>query len=110
MPIYEYECTECGEFDAFQSLALFRSPAACPECAVLSPRIIGSAPALSALSQAVHRAHAMNERSAQAPRSTQSGHGMSCGCCSGKARPGKTRKTADGGKTFAGARPWMISH
>jgi hypothetical protein len=35
---------------------------------------------------------------------------MNCGCCSGGKSAGKTRNTADGGKTFAGSRPWMISH
>jgi len=110
MPVYEYACAECGAFDHFAPLSAFRAPAPCPDCGVDAPRIIGSAPAVSALSQAIHRAHALNEKSAEAPRSTRSGHGMNCGCCGTKARSGKTRHTPDGGKTFQGARPWMISH
>ena len=110
MPVYEYGCTACGPFEKYAALSDFRAPAACPDCGADAARMIGTAPALSALSQAIHRAHALNERSAEAPRSTRSGHGMNCGCCGTQARRGKTRHTADGGKTFVGARPWMISH
>lgn len=110
MPVYEYCCEACGPFDALKPLSEFRSPVACPNCGQSAPRMIGSAPSLSTLSHAMRRAHAMNERSADTPRSTRSGHGMNCGCCSTSSRPGKTRRTADGGKTFLGARPWMISH
>ena len=35
---------------------------------------------------------------------------MNCGCCSGGRKSGKTRVAADGAKSFAGSRPWMISH
>src|SRR3546814_2158506 len=108
MPVYEYRCDACGQFEARRPLAEFRAPAACPDCGEFAARFIGSAPALSSLSQAVRRAHAMNETSADAPRSTRAGHGMNCGCCGNRARAGKTRHTADGGKTFQGARPWVI--
>ncbi|CAB3639100.1 FmdB family zinc ribbon protein [Achromobacter pestifer] len=110
MPMYDYACGECGEFAALRPLAQWRDPAACPQCGEASGRIIGGAPAISALSSAVNRARAVNERSANEPRSSRSGHGMNCGCCTGGRTSGKTRTTADGAKSFAGARPWMISH
>ena len=110
MPTYDYSCRSCGEFSALRPLAQWRDPAPCPECGQSSPRVLGGAPALGALSSAVNRARAMNERSASEPRSTRGGHGMDCGCCGGGKRPGKTRVAADGGKTFADSRPWMISH
>ncbi|WP_233235339.1 zinc ribbon domain-containing protein [Bordetella sp. LUAb4] len=110
MPLYDYSCPVCGEFAVMRPLAAWRDAAACPECGGEAPRIIGGAPALGALSSAVNRAHAMNERNANEPRSSRGGHGMNCGCCGGGKLPGKTRKTADGGKTFANSRPWMISH
>ena len=110
MPTYDYRCERCGEFSALRPLARRDAPAACPGCGAPAPRVLGGAPALGALSSAIHRARTLNERSAHEPRSTRSGHGMSCACCSGGTRPGKTRVTADGGKAFAGARPWMISH
>lgn len=110
MPVYDYFCAGCGPFEVFRPMSEFKSPAACPDCGQPAARMIGSAPALSLMSQAVRRAHALNEKSADAPRSTRSGHGMSCACCSAKAKPGKTRHTADGWKTFQKGRPWMISH
>ncbi|MGY6270320.1 zinc ribbon domain-containing protein [Achromobacter denitrificans] len=110
MPMYDYACGRCGEFAALAPLARWRDPAACPRCAEPSDRIVGGAPAISTLSSAVNRARAVNERSANEPRSSRSGHGMNCGCCSGAARTGQTRTAPDGAKSFAGARPWMISH
>lgn len=110
MPMYDYSCGACGEFSAMRPLAQFRDAAACPACGTLSQKIIAGAPALGALGSAVNRAMAMNEKNANEPRSSRGGHGMNCGCCSGQKLPGKTQRTADGGKTFANSRPWMISH
>jgi putative FmdB family regulatory protein len=110
MPMYDYSCGACGDFSALRPLAQWRDAAPCPQCGATSGRIIGGAPAISALSSAVNRARAVNERSANEPRSSRSGHGMNCGCCGGGRASGKTRTSADGAKSFAGARPWMISH
>ncbi|HEY0294073.1 MAG TPA: zinc ribbon domain-containing protein [Bordetella sp.] len=111
MPTYDYSCARCGAFSALRPLAQRHDAASCPQCGAAAPRVLGAAPALGALSSAMNRARAMNERNANEPRSARAGHGMHCGCCGGgKKLPGKTRATADGGKTFAGSRPWMISH
>lgn len=110
MPLYDYSCGQCGDFAAMRPLAQWRDPSPCPRCGAASGRIVAGAPAVGALSSAVNRAHAMNERNANEPRSTRGGHGMNCGCCGGGRSAGKTRQTADGGKTFANTRPWMISH
>ena len=109
MPIYDYACGGCGEFSALRPLAQWRDPADCPQCGASSERIVGGAPAISALSSAVNRARAANERSANEPRSSRAGHGMNCGCCSGGRKSGKTRwrRTAP---NLSPARPWMISH
>ena len=108
MPMYDYACGRCGEFAALVPLARWREPAACPQCGAPSGRIVGGAPAISALSSAVNRARAANERSAHEPRSSRSGHGMDCGCCGG-GKAGKTRTMPDGATSFAGARPCIIS-
>ncbi|MDH0093056.1 zinc ribbon domain-containing protein [Achromobacter mucicolens] len=110
MPMYDYACADCGEFAVLRPLAQWRDPAPCPRCGALSGRIVAGAPAVSALSSATNRAHAANERSANEPRSTRAGHGMNCGCCSSGRSRGRTRTSGDGAKSFAGARPWMISH
>ncbi|ARP93891.1 FmdB family zinc ribbon protein [Bordetella genomosp. 13] len=110
MPTYDYCCEQCGEFSALRPLARRNEPAACPACGAQSGRTLGAAPALGVIGGAMRRALAANERSAHEPRSTRAGHGMNCGCCSGGKRAGRTRIAADGSKTFAGARPWMIGH
>ena len=110
MPLYDYRCPACGDFATMRALAQWRDPAPCPSCGDACARVVAGAPALGALNAAINRAHARNERSASEPRSSRAGHGMNCGCCSTGRTAGKTRHTADGGKTFAGSRPWMISH
>ena len=55
MPIYDYACGGCGEFSALRPLAQWRDPADCPQCGASSERIVGGAPAISALSSAVNR-------------------------------------------------------
>jgi len=58
------------------------------------------------------KAHATNERSANAPKTVgeyKASHGPGCGCCSTK--PSRlVKQTRSGAKSFPTARPWMISH
>jgi putative FmdB family regulatory protein len=110
MPLYEYACGECGVFDALRPLSRFQEAADCPHCGEKAGRVIATAPALSALSHAMRTAHNVNERSANVPKRSGGAHGLSCACCTGSTKSGKNRVSTDGGKSFAGARPWMISH
>jgi putative FmdB family regulatory protein len=113
MPIYEYQCSECGSFTAVRPMSQYRDPHPCPACGAGSPRVTLSAPALSGLPVASRQAHAINERSAHAPRSSsaeeKARHGPGCGCCGG-GRQGRVAKSNDGSKGFPDKRPWMISH
>ncbi|HYS67926.1 MAG TPA: zinc ribbon domain-containing protein [Paraburkholderia sp.] len=43
MPIYDYECTQCGTFDQMRSVAA-RHTASCPRCGAPAPRIQGGLP------------------------------------------------------------------
>jgi len=104
MPVYQYECSECGSFTMLRPMAECFLPGCCPGCGSDAQREI-SAPHLGNLSSDANRAHAVNERSAHAPR--RSGghvHSASCSCGSGK------KTAASAAKSFPGARPWMISH
>jgi putative FmdB family regulatory protein len=113
MPIYEYECTECGGFSANRPMALYQEPADCPGCGEASPRVLLSAPAFAGRDRAGRIARDINERSAHAPK--ESGktephkHSASCGCGSGIGKSA-TVKAPDGSKAFPSKRPWMISH
>jgi putative FmdB family regulatory protein len=45
MPLYEFRCQDCGEFDLWRAMAESSQPATCPNCNLLAKRIF-SPPAL----------------------------------------------------------------
>jgi putative FmdB family regulatory protein len=114
MPMYDYECTACGDFTTLRPMSEYRDPQPCPVCGEPSARAMRTAPAFSSVSSATRNAHATNERSADKPiLLSDSGrkHGPGCGCCGGSGKRGRTvAKGKDGSKAFPTARPWMISH
>ncbi len=103
MPVYMYECGECGAFEGVRPVSEYDRPAPCPGCGEAAPRAL-TVPSYAAMDGTRRIAAATNERSAHAPASSRS-HPSGCACCR---TPGPRR--ADGMKSFAGARPWMISH
>ncbi|MGN8199099.1 FmdB family zinc ribbon protein [Salinisphaera sp. RV14] len=110
MPIYEFDCPDCGGFSAMRPMAESQAPGDCPHCGSASRRVILSAPAVSRVSKATRVAHETNARSAHSPHTSATyggGHPAGCGCCSPAPRPaGSTPPT----RTRTGHRPWMISH
>lgn len=109
MPVYEYQCDECGVFEEMRPMSRFMDPCPCPECGVEARRVMITVPRLSAVSGRVRHAHETNERSADSPK--RSNHGPGCGCCGGGTKkPSKTLHHANGAKSFPTKRPWMISH
>jgi putative FmdB family regulatory protein len=101
MPVYEYLCNDCGPFTDMRPMAECDAPQDCPRCESESPRAILTAPNFFCMSSDKRKAHATNERSANAPKG--------CGCCSTK--PSRlVKQTRSGAKSFPTARPWMISH
>jgi putative FmdB family regulatory protein len=112
MPVYDYVCNDCGPFTDMRPMAECDAPGDCPKCASSSPRAILRAPNFFCMSSDKRKAHATNERSANAPKTVgeyKASHGPGCGCCSGK--PSRlVKKTKGGAKSFPTARPWMISH
>jgi putative FmdB family regulatory protein len=115
MPTYDYDCADCGGFDALRSVAMRNHPAACPGCGAESPRVLVSAPRLACTSPEQRRMHETNERAQHAPRSSRDGyprmrHPAGCGCCSPAGKRGGTVTAPSGAKAFPSKRPWMISH
>ena len=114
MPLYEYECGECGVFTAFKKLSEYRETALCDECGCVGMRII-SMPQLAILSKGQRTAHERNEKSAHEPGVRRR---SSCGCTgshtcktgnseSSQDKPASTKYQMQTKKT---ARPWMLGH
>lgn len=114
MPLYDYVCADCGPFDAMAPMALSAAPEPCPGCGAPAPRAFLSAPALSGLSSGRRQAFETNEQARERPLSVgeyaakRSRHRSGCACCTTK--PLAKAKSPPAAKSFAGKRPWMISH
>ena len=117
MPTYDYECPDCGGFDAFRSLARRNHPPDPPPSAARPPRVLVAAPRLSPTAPAPRRAIEANEPPAHEPRSSRDlvggygrlRHPAGWGCCSTGIRSATVRSPS-GAKAFPTKRPWMISH
>lgn len=108
MPVYDYQCPDCGVFTAIRAMSAFRDPCACPDCGVEAARVFLIMPAVAGMDAARRTAIATNERASHEPKRS---HAAGCSCCSGGANMrSKTATSASGGKSFPKARPWMISH
>ena len=112
MPVYEYLCDDCGPFTDMRPMSECDAPQDCPKCESESPRVILTAPNFFCMPSDKRKAHATNERSANAPKTLgeyKAQHSPGCGCCATK--PSRlVKKTRSGAKSFPTARPWMISH
>lgn len=110
MPVYDYDCPQCGPFEALVPMSRCADPCACPACASSAPRVLLTAPGIATMDSTRRTAHGVNERASDTPR--RSSHGPSCSCCSGnKGKIGSgTLRRPDGSKSFPRKRPWMISH
>ncbi|HCW91592.1 MAG TPA: formamidase [Marinobacter sp.] len=118
MPLYDYKCREHGLFQELGAVDEAANPAPCPDCQVLSPRVIVLPPQLAALDPAKRQAHERNEKARHEPivstaerRAGDAQHRQACGCQK-KMPKGKHMLfyTSDGKKMFPSMRPWMISH
>ncbi|MBS7545827.1 FmdB family zinc ribbon protein [Ancylobacter oerskovii] len=122
MPVYEYLCDDCGDFTALRPMSEYQSPQPCPDCGVMAPRVLLTAPHFTSMSRASLSAHAGNEQARHAPMSVdgyrekqeRAKHAAGCSCCSGgmksRSKKNRTATSANGAKSFPSARPWMISH
>lgn len=115
MPVYDYQCADCGSFQEFRSMEERNAIACCPICEQQASRLI-LAPNLALMSASRRHAFATNERSRHEPK-IRSAHscGTGCGCGSSSAtkiRPNRTKETKLGKlqSQKASARPWMLGH
>jgi putative FmdB family regulatory protein len=68
MPVYDYVCNDCGPFTDMRPMAECDAPQDCPKCESASPRAILRAPNFFCMPAERRKAHATNERSANAPK------------------------------------------
>ncbi|MBI1175709.1 MAG: zinc ribbon domain-containing protein [Sideroxydans sp.] len=109
MPIYDYQCADCGKFEAMRRIENRDAPAVCPHCGMRAERVLVAAPNLPIMASNVRHAMATNERARHEPKSSSSSrHPRGCGCCKASARANASTPPAP--KSFANKRPWMISH
>lgn len=116
MPMYDYQCVNCGSFTGWTSMSQATMPIPCPACSVPSQRVI-SAPHLMRMNANVRKAMSRNERAAHEPVMVR----RVCGCsgphsCRTKASTGVSSTPANKAasplqmQTTASARPWMLGH
>ena len=93
MPLYEYRCNPCGEFEfeAWRSMAEYNAPLNCPQCDNIATKIF-SAPNINLNSGSFS---AINRSQSREPRLVQRE----------QREPAKPRYQAS-----TGNRPWMVSH
>ncbi len=111
MPVYDFNCPECGDFRALLTIDERNDPTPCPECSRVGQRLI-LAPNLALMNPIKRKATAINEKSRHEPRISNA-HSCGSGCgCGTKIRPARVRDTKLGqlqGQK-ATARPWMLGH
>ena len=88
MPLYEYRCDTCGEFEAWRAIAELGTPMYCPECQAVGKRIF-SPPNISLNSGSL----ASKRGESTEPRLVK------------REEPAAPRY-----QSSSGGRPWMIGH
>ncbi len=116
MPIYKYQCGECGDFEVLRDLSERNDPCYCPMCGSESEMQIG-APYLAILSEEDRKKWEINERSKHSPQAVRR---SSCGCSSSvhtcsatSTKPSEEKESKSPGlqmQTKKTARPWMLGH
>ena len=92
MPLYEYRCGDCGEFEALRSLSEYNTPINCPQCDTVASKIF-SAPNINLNSGSLSAIAKSNNGEPRLVQKKQK-------------EPTKPRyQTAK-----KSSRPWMVSH
>ena len=99
MPLYDYDCADCGPFRAWTAMDRAAEPCACPYCGQDAARQLAT-PHLATMNGKLRKAMDRAERSSAEPRLVKRKHLAGCGCslCS-------TRKTPP-----PLSRRWAIGH
>ena len=110
MPLYEYQCDDCGPFEARAPMAECARSAACPKCSAPARRVLLTAPRIAGMSAHRREAHELNERSADSPKRGAPHQFDRPDRQARQTGDGPRKPDRNGAKGFPGRRPWMISH
>lgn len=89
MPLYDYKCYDCGNFEAWRKMAEVSNPINCPSCSVQAVRIY----AAPSISLNVGRLPSSSQSTSE-PRLVQR----------------RSQGSAPRHQSYNGGRPWMIGH
>lgn len=104
MPMYDYQCSDCGSFTGYAPVSRAAEPFPCPGCSGPGRRII-SAPNLSRMNGDVRKAIHRNERATHEP-----GMARRSGPAGVSSDPERKGTPALQAQTKVNARPWMLGH
>lgn len=91
MPLYDYACSDCGDFEAWRKMAEVSNPMLCPQCNVVAKRIF-TAPNISLNSTSL----TAKIKGTSEPRLVQ--------------RRQNSSPSSPKNQSVQGGRPWMIAH
>src|SRR5690349_4115981 len=103
MPVYEYNCDQCGSFTKLRALAESGALADCPTCGSLAAKVFPMVN-LRTMQTGNRKAWERNEQSAHAP------HLCSSGCSHRSAKPAPRTNKRFQSSTKLNSRPWMLGH
>ena len=101
MPVYDYYCATCGPFESSRPMKESSEPAACPQCAALTARVL-VAPSLNLMQASTRKAEIRNEKSANAPEVVSR--------IADPSHRAPRHHEAHDHKRHKPARPWMVGH
>ena len=117
MPLYDYQCPNCGVFTAARSINNRDQLTRCDVCGQSAIRLV-TAPMLNLMAGPRRSAFARNEKSQHEP-SAADRHACGTGCGCGSPRAGRKKTgplTREAGKlgrlnaSRTSKRPWMLGH
>jgi putative FmdB family regulatory protein len=108
MPLYEFNCAECGPFTELRRVSECDMPAACPICSIPAPRMI-SVPRLAIMEKGDRTAWERNEKSAHEPRPVKAGHRHDHAHEHNGGHQHKHSHSRNH-KYIQAGRPWMLGH
>ncbi len=110
MPLYDYHCSDCGDFRSWQSMSESGADVACPDCQELAGRLV-TAPSLAMMPNNNRIANARNEKSADQPELvTRASKGQDEGARQPHRHGGHCHAGHHQGHSHSHGRPWMIGH